>query len=294
MILRRVLPLAMLLLIAASCRTTPLDNVWPGCRVCTPVAEPAPRIPTACRIEERVSPRVDCNPVKTQHTLVVTVLDQCGQPMPGQRVEWMLSRYPEAVGDIVAVDDQYGTGRIAPMAAAYPGNNGNKIDNQYAVSVTNWGPELLDAGNNHPYEDENGVRLPDITVGPGETWLTITSTREGVTDIVIYVPGIRDGTKHKCWAKKIWADFNVDFPESAVNIAARCHAQLPRRPSCARTAPASPASPSRPRSSMVRPSRSSKGVRTFQTLETECQRRIADFNACATARRPERHRTASA
>ena len=217
MILRRVLPVAMLLLIAASCRTTPLDNVWPGCQVCTPVTEPAPRIPTACRIEERVSPRVDCNPVKTQHTLVVTVLDQCGQPMPGQRVEWMLSRYPEAVGDIVAVDDQYGTGRIAPMAAAFPGNNGNKIDNQYAVSVTNWGPELLDAGNNHPYEDENGVRLPDITVGPGETWLTITSTREGVTDIVIYVPGIRDGTKHKCWAKKIWADFNVDFPQSAVN-----------------------------------------------------------------------------
>ena len=32
MILRRVLPLAALLLIAASCRTTPLDNVWPGCR----------------------------------------------------------------------------------------------------------------------------------------------------------------------------------------------------------------------------------------------------------------------
>ncbi|MDA1194850.1 MAG: DUF11 domain-containing protein [Planctomycetota bacterium] len=214
---RRILPVLGLLLIAASCRTTPLDNVWPGCQVCTPVQEPVVGIPTSCRIEERVSPRVDCNPVMTQHTLVVTVLDQCGNPLPGQRVEWMLARYPEAVGDIVAVDDQYGAGRIAPMAAAFPGNNGNKIDNQYAVSVTNWGPELLDAGNNHPYEDHNGVRLPDITVGTGETWLTITSTREGVTDMIIYVPGIRDGTKHKCWAKKIWADFNVTFPDSAVN-----------------------------------------------------------------------------
>ena len=44
------------------------------------------------------------------------MLDQFGNPMPGQRVEWLLSRYPEAVGDIVACDDQYGTGRIAPIA----------------------------------------------------------------------------------------------------------------------------------------------------------------------------------
>ncbi len=217
MMVRRTLLMLAILGFAASCQSTPLDNIWPGCQVCEPVAQPAARIPTSCRIEERVSPRVDCNPVRTQHTLVVSVLDQCGNPMPGQRVEWLLARYPEAVGDIVAVDDQYGTGRIAPIAAAYPGNNGNKIDNQYAVSVTNWGPELIDAGNNYPYTSNNGARLPDITVGPGETWLTITSTREGVTDIIIYIPGIRDGTKHKCWAKKIWADFNVAFPESAVN-----------------------------------------------------------------------------
>lgn len=220
MILRRALVMMALVLVAASCRTTPLDNVWPGCTVCVPCEPPCPpvtRIPTSCQVDERVSPRVDCNPVRTQHTLVVTVLDQFGQPMPGQRVEWMLSRYPEAVGDIVAVDDQYGCGRIAPLAAAYVGNNGNKIDNHYAVSVTNWGPELLDAGNNHPYEDDNGARLPDITVGQGQSWLTITSTREGVTDIIIYIPAIRDGTKHKCWAKKIWADFNVEFPDSATN-----------------------------------------------------------------------------
>jgi len=218
MIVRRALWAMALLLLLASCRTTPLDNVWPGCRTCAPPCPPpATAIPTSCRIEERVSPRVDCNPVRTQHTLVVTVLDQCGNPMPGQRVEWILSRYPEAVGDIVAHDDQYGVGCIAPMRQAFVGNNGNKIDNQYAISVTNWGPELIDAGNNHPYEDFAGRRLPDITIDRGSTWLTITSSREGVTDIIIYVPGIRDGTRHKCWAKKIWADFNVQFPDSAIN-----------------------------------------------------------------------------
>ena len=79
----------------------------------------------------------------------------------------------------MAVDDQYGCGVIAPLATASPSNGGNKIDNQYAVSVTNYGPESIDAGNNHPYVGSNGTRLPDFLVGPGQSWLTITSTREG-------------------------------------------------------------------------------------------------------------------
>ena len=178
---------------------------------------PGMRLPWEVRIEERVSPTVDCNPVRTQHTLVATVLDQMGEPMPGQRVEWILTRYGSAVGDIVSHDDQYGPGSIAPMVNARLGNNGNKITNHYAISFTNYGPELLDSGNNFPYMSSNGTRLPDFAVNRGESWLTITSTREGVTDIVVAVPGIRDGTKHKIFAKKIWADFNVEFPEDAVS-----------------------------------------------------------------------------
>jgi uncharacterized repeat protein (TIGR01451 family) len=188
-----------------------------------PVAQPlapGPRVPTAVAIDERISPAVDCNPVRTQHLLVVTVFDQCGNPMPGQRVEWILSRYPEAVGDVVAVDDQYGVGAIAPMTqdVVKLGNAGNKIDNQYAVSVTNYGPEALDAGNNFPATGADGRRLPDIVVGHGQSWIVITSTREGVTDLVAYVPAIRDGTRHKAWAKKIWADYDVRFPQDAVNV----------------------------------------------------------------------------
>ena len=38
-----------------------------------------------------------------------------------------------------------------------------------------------------------------------------------MTDIVVYVPAIRDGTQHKAWAKKVWADFDVEYPPSAVN-----------------------------------------------------------------------------
>ena len=241
---------ALLLALPAACQSTPLDNVWPGCQVCTPrprcrtappplpsttyaetyaeptetyVSEstptrPASGVPVEVRIDETISPVVDCNPIKTQHTLVVTVLDEMGNPMPGQRVEWMLSRFGDAVGDIVAHDDQYGTGAIAPVPGARPTNAGNKITNSLAVSVTNYGPELIDAGNNYPYTNSDGSRLPDFTVGRGQSWVTITATREGVTDLVAFVPAIRDGTKHKIFAKKIWADFDVQFPENAVNM----------------------------------------------------------------------------
>ncbi len=223
---------SMALVLLGACRTTPLDNIWPGCAPCATapatgpvvataparVVQPVGRVPARVEVDERVSPAVDCNPVRTQHTLVVTVFDSCGNPMPGQRVEWILARYPEAVGDIVAVDDQYGAGVIAPLANAIPSNAGNKIDNQYAVSVTNYGSELIDAANNHPYQGPNGARLPDITVGPGQSWVTITSSREGVTDLIVYVPAIRDGTKHKIFARKIWADYDVEFPADATNV----------------------------------------------------------------------------
>jgi hypothetical protein len=185
---------------------------------CPPVVSGA--VPASVVIDERVSPAVDCNPVRTQHTIVVTVLDACGNPLPGQRVEWILARHQAAVGDIVATDDQYGVGAIHPLPnQAYTSTNtGNKFDNQYAVSVTNFEDELIDAANNYPYLDPAGQRLPDIRVGRGQTWITVTSVVEGVTDVIAYVPAIKDGSRHKIFAKKIWADYDVVYPENATNL----------------------------------------------------------------------------
>lgn len=222
--------------VATSCRGTRLQPAEPRTEDPTPrapvvVARPAApgtvaaaprpastRRPMAVVWDERVSPAVDCNPVRTQHTLVVTVLDNCGCPMPGQRVEWILARQEKAVGDIVAVDDQYTDDAIAPLRSARPGNGGNKIDNQYGVSVTNWEDETIDAANNYPFVDQNGTRMPDIHVGKGQSWITVTSVYEGVTDIIAYVPGIKDGSRHKIFAKKVWADYSVRFPDDATNL----------------------------------------------------------------------------
>ena len=63
-------------------------------RVAPPIVAAPPvvrsrRVPATVVWDERVSPQIDCNPVKTQHTLVVTVLDQfgCADARPARRVD---------------------------------------------------------------------------------------------------------------------------------------------------------------------------------------------------------------
>ncbi|MDD5127548.1 MAG: DUF11 domain-containing protein [Dehalococcoidales bacterium] len=112
------------------------------------------------------------NPVKTQHTFTAEVKEAGGLPSVGAEVQWILNRFPTAVGDIVE------------------GSNLNKVDNLYGISKT----------------DANG-----------KATLTITATREGDTDVTVFVPGITDASKHKVFAVKHWVDMVVDWPLDAVN-----------------------------------------------------------------------------
>jgi uncharacterized repeat protein (TIGR01451 family) len=163
-------------------------------------AVPTGPAPATVRIDERVSPAVDSNPARSSHAVVVTVFDAAGRPLPGQRVEWILSRSPAAVGDIVGADD---TG---------------KVNNQYAVTTTNASEERLDAGHNHPVMDSSGARLPDVALGVGQTWVTLSSAQEGTTDLLVYVPGIRDATRNKVFARAVWADYDVAFPADVTAV----------------------------------------------------------------------------
>src|SRR5262245_35350026 len=83
-----------------------------------------------------VTPLEDVNPVRTQHVLIATVRDKDGKALPNRRVEWILSRGDNAVGEIVEVDE-----------SGWRASRGYKVDNLYAVSHTNNGPHVLDRGN---------------------------------------------------------------------------------------------------------------------------------------------------
>ncbi len=140
-----------------------------------------------------ITPIADVNPVKTQHTFIVTVYDGEGNPLPNQRVEWILARGPGAVGDIVEHDDKDGIAGSREVV---------KISNQYSVSYTNEGPS---------------TPLHGLPVGVGQTWCTITSPLEGETHVIAFCPAIQNASKHKVFAVKYWIDAKISWPEDAVN-----------------------------------------------------------------------------
>lgn len=76
------------------------------------------------------------------------------------------------------------------------GNDPEKIDNTYGVVKT----------------DNNG-----------EARLTITSPREGDTDITAYVPAIADPANHKWFTVKHWLDLTARFPDDAINAVNTTH-----------------------------------------------------------------------
>jgi len=162
-------------------------------------------VPFEIKLDPRTLP--DINPVKTQHTVAVTVLDRQGRPLANQRVEWILARGPQAVGDIVEHDDMY----------AIIGSEQKivKLGNQYTITYTNDRPMTLDMGTTDTRDD--------LSLDVGQTWITITSPLEGETHVIAFCPGIKDSTKHKDFGVKYWMDAKIIWPEDAVNPVGTTH-----------------------------------------------------------------------
>lgn len=124
-----------------------------------------------------LEPTLATNPIRTQHTIKASVKDADGNPVHSATCEWTLARTPGAVGDIVSV-------------AQDPWKRALKVDNTFAISGL----------------DRNG-----------ESAVTITSVNEGVTNIIVYCPDIKDPSRHKAYAVKNWLDAKWQFPPAATN-----------------------------------------------------------------------------
>lgn len=149
------------------------------------VSQQQSRTPANIKIE----PEEDWNPVKTQHTFTVTVTDAGNAPVAGADVELILNRFSGAVdaeGNTI-----FSVGDIVSI------DDGEKVDNTFGTVTTN---------------------------ANGQATFTITSTREGDTDVTAYAPGILDADKHKVFAVKHWIDMDVICPpETATNQAGNPH-----------------------------------------------------------------------
>lgn len=78
----------------------------------------------------------------------------------------------------------------------------------------------LGGGDSQKIDNTYGIVKTD---SKGEAKLTITSAREGDTDITAYVPGISDPAVHKQFAVKHWLDLTARFPSDAINAAGTTH-----------------------------------------------------------------------
>ncbi len=82
--------------------------------------------------------------------------------------------------------------------------------------------DIVSLGGSEPQKIDNTYAIVK-TDGNGEATLTITSAREGDTDITAYVPGISNPAVHKQFVVKHWLDITARFPNDAINAAGTTH-----------------------------------------------------------------------
>ena len=146
--------------------------------------------PHACRLEVR--PEEATAPVRCQQVLIATIYDENGKPRRNRRVEWIV----QGAGSIVEVDE-----------SGYLPGRGYKVDNQYAVSYTDYFEHTITRGNDDPNDD--------FVIRPGQTWCVISSAAEGDTVVTVYAPEINNWDHNRVFVKTHWCDARWEFPPKA-------------------------------------------------------------------------------
>ncbi len=145
--------------------------------------------PHAVRLE--VHPLRSTNPVRSQHLIIASVLDQNGDGRRKRRIEWVL----DGVGSIIEVDE---SGSLA--------GRGYKVDNKYAVSYTDYFEHTITRGNDDPADD--------FVIKPGQSWCIVSSPVEGETKMTVYAPEVYNWDRRQVTANIQWVDCQWQFPTS--------------------------------------------------------------------------------
>jgi uncharacterized repeat protein (TIGR01451 family) len=140
--------------------------------------------------------------------LVVATVNTPGKPQaPYQRVEWILA--PQGVGSFL------GTGESdRPFFAS--GTNPEKLDNGYLISET--------ASVGHVLQRGTATTADDVTILPGQAWLTMTSPTEGVSYVTAFAPDLNGVYGNRQTAAIHWVDARWTLPPQ---INARVGANAP-------------------------------------------------------------------
>ncbi len=126
-------------------------------------------------------------PIGTEVIMVSAVHQQARPQVPYQRVEWLLA--PQGVGTFLA------TGR---SDRPFFGASAMKLDNNYAVTETAGIARVLNRGTATPTDD--------VSIAPGQAWITISSPTEGVSYVTAFAPELLGVSSNRQTAVINWVD----------------------------------------------------------------------------------------
>jgi uncharacterized repeat protein (TIGR01451 family) len=161
-----------------------------------PAAIPTPGI--------SVSPSQVIAPVGSEVVMIATVTGDAGYPLTRENVEWMLN--PEGPGQLVSP----GTRRpwdILNCLHRYP----KKISPVYAVNRTLTGPMVINRGT--------PTTADDIAIRDGQSWISVTSPREGTSQVTVFAPNVEGWDRRQQSATIYWVDAQWRFPSPGITPA---------------------------------------------------------------------------
>ena len=133
--------------------------------------------------------------------LTAGVRDRSGYLRTNQRIDWSIS--PESVGHFSKIQERE-PGNVLVFDFVKP----QILSDTQAVTSTSRSEIILDRGT--PYLND------DIVVRRGESWVSVSSPREGVTLVTASAPKIDNSQNKTQTAKIVWIDAAVKLPESKV------------------------------------------------------------------------------
>lgn len=151
----------------------------------------------------QISPQQVVAPVGAEVVVKASVCGLDGRTSPYQRVEWTLSQ--GGVGEIVTVGDRGSTDFL--FGAPRP----QKLTANYAVGST--------VGKNICLTRGTPTCQDDVSIVTGQSWITVTSPREGTSQITAFAPSIYGWDQRTKTTSIQWIDAAWNFPPPSINPA---------------------------------------------------------------------------
>lgn len=147
-------------------------------------------------------------PIGTEVILVATVLGPDQFTSTNERVEWSIA--PGSVGEFVRVGKGSWLNWLV-LDFTRP----RKVCNTFAITSTLRRYVRLTRGTPQVQDD--------VTIQPGQAWVSVSSPMEGTTYVSAYAPSVAGWSRRRQTAVIHWVDVQWTFPAPAINPAGSRH-----------------------------------------------------------------------